>query len=200
MKKEINWEERLSEEEYKILRLKGTEPPFSGQYDNFYEEGIYLCRGCGNSLFSSEDKFKSGSGWPSFRKPVREENISLQEDHSYGMVRTEVLCAVCEAHLGHYFEAETRHCINSLAMEFIPDEQAEEIEDVILNHSKEEIALIKSVLDQEGITYVIKNEGIQDLFGAGRIGTGVNQLVGEIKIAVKKKDYRLVMYLMENIL
>lgn len=199
MKQPIDWKAILTEEAYEILRNKGTEPPFSGEYDDFYEEGIYLCRACGSPLFGSGDKFKSGSGWPSFRKPIREENVSLEEDRSYGMIRTEALCALCEGHLGHFFPSEPRYCINSLALEFVPAQEAEELETIPLNHSKEEIALIRSVLEQEGIAYALQNEGMQDLFGAGRIGTGVNQLVGEITLLVKKKDVRVINYLLGTI-
>lgn len=195
----MDWKAILSPEEYKILREKGTEAPFSGEYDNFYKDGIYLCRGCGAGLFSSEDKFKSGTGWPSFRKPLKEENITLEKDYSFGMVRTEALCSICEGHLGHYFAEESRYCINSISLEFLPQEETEKIEEIVLNHSKEEIALIKSVLEQENIEYSIQNEGLQDLFGAGRLGTGVNNLVGEIKIAIKKKDKKTAEYLISQI-
>lgn len=199
MKKTVDWEKILTPEEYKVLRQKGTEAPFSGEYDNFYEEGIYICRGCGAHLFSSEDKFKSGSGWPSFRKPLKEENITLEKDYSFGMVRTEVICSVCEGHLGHHFPEDTRYCINSLSLLFISKEDEDEIEEITLNHSKEEIALIRSVLEQEEISYSIQNEDLQDLFGAGRLGTGVNNLVGEIKIAVNKRDKKIAEYLISQI-
>ncbi len=200
MKKTIDWEKILTPEEYKVLREKGTEPPFSGKYDDFYKEGIYLCKGCGAHLFSSEDKFKSGTGWPSFRKPLKEENITLEKDLSFGMIRTEAICSVCEGHLGHYFPEDTRYCINSLSLSFVSNEESEEIEEITLNHSKEEIALIRSILEQEGIEYFIQNEGLQDLFGAGRLGTGVNNIVGEIKISVQKKNKRIAEYLIYEII
>lgn len=200
MEKITDWEKILSKEEYRVLRLKGTEAPFSGEYDNFYEAGIYLCRGCGSQLFSSEDKFKSGTGWPSFRKPIKEENVTLEEDRSLGMIRTEAICSLCEGHLGHYFPEDTRYCMNSLSLEFIPQEEIEKVEEIPLNYSKEEIALISSVLDQEGILYSIQNEDLQDLFGAGRLGTGINCLVGEIKISVNRKDYKIVNYLINKII
>ena len=199
MKGTRDWKKILSEDEYKILRLKDTEPPFSGKYNDFYEKGIYLCRACGSNLFSSEDKIKSGTGWPSFSRPIIEENICLEKDFSFGMVRTEALCSLCESHLGHFFPEEQRYCINSLALEFIPEAETREVEEIVLNHGQEEIPLIGFILEQEGIEYRVINEDLQDLFGAGRIGTGVNSLVGEIKIAVRRKDYRVAQYLIDTV-
>lgn len=200
MKKTVDWEKILSKEEYRVLREKGTEAPFSGEYDDFYEEGIYICRGCGSHLFSSKDKFKSGTGWPSFRKPIKEENITLEEDLSLGMIRTEAICSLCEGHLGHYFAEDSRYCMNSLSLEFIPSSATEKVEELSFNYSNEEVALIRSVLDQEGIAYTILNEDLQDLFGAGRLGTGINNIVGEIKISLKRKDYKLAAYLINQII
>lgn len=124
----------------------------------------------------------------------------MEEDLSLGMIRTEAICSVCEGHLGHYFAQDSRYCINSPSLEFISIEESEKIEEITFNYSKEEIALIRSVLDQEEISYSIQNEDIQDLFGAGRLGTGVNSLVGEIQISLKRKDFRLARYLINEII
>jgi len=117
------WQKILSPDQYAILRGKGTEMPFTGKYYNNKEAGIYVCAGCGNELFSSDTKFESGTGWPSFFAPVSKENIATERDTSHGMIRTEVLCAVCGAHLGHVFEdgpppSRLRFCINSGALVF----------------------------------------------------------------------------------
>ena len=200
MTKPIDWKKVLSPEEYQILREKGTEAPFTGQYNDFYEDGIYLCRACGAKLFSSEDKYNSGTGWPSFKKPFVAENVVYEPDYSLGYERTETLCAVCEGHLGHYFDQESRYCMNSLSLEFLSKEEEDILETLSLPYSKEEIALIRSVLEQEGIEYSIQNEGLQDLFGAGRMGTGVNQIVGEIKMTLNKKNKKIAQYLIKEIL
>lgn len=122
-KDESEWREILSPEEFRILRKKGTEKPFSGKYYDHDKEGLYRCRGCGNPLFGSHSKFKSGSGWPSFYKPLDEAAIETDEDHSFGMVRIEVICARCGGHLGHVFKdgpppTGLRYCINSLSLDF----------------------------------------------------------------------------------
>ena len=121
------WRERLTEEQYRILRQKGTEPPFTGRYDREKAPGTYRCAGCGSELFRSESKYESGSGWPSFVQPAGPARVRTEEDRSHMMVRTEVLCARCGGHLGHVFEdgpAPTglRYCINSASLDLEPDE------------------------------------------------------------------------------
>ena len=123
MKTKQEWKKILNSAEFHILREKGTEIPFTGEYLNNKIEGIYLCKGCGNKLFSSNQKFDSGSGWPSFKKPISDNNIELRLDKSYGMNRTEVLCSLCGSHLGHVFNdgpkpTGERFCINSLSLDF----------------------------------------------------------------------------------
>jgi peptide-methionine (R)-S-oxide reductase len=120
---EDKWKKKLTKEQYNVLREKGTEAPFTGKYVNNHEKGVYKCAGCGAPLFSSEDKFNSGTGWPSFYKPMSKENIAEEEDRSHGMNRTEVLCKNCGGHLGHVFEdvpknKGCRYCINSISLEF----------------------------------------------------------------------------------
>ncbi|MBI2514678.1 peptide-methionine (R)-S-oxide reductase MsrB [Candidatus Wolfebacteria bacterium] len=120
-KTEEEWKKELTPEEYRILREKGTEPAFSGEYYKSKEAGVYLCRACGEKLFSSDTKFDSGTGWPSFTEPMNRENIELKEDISFGMRRTEVLCKKCGSHLGHVFDdgpqpTGKRFCVNSLSL------------------------------------------------------------------------------------
>ncbi len=121
-KSEAEWEEQLNEEQYRVLRQKGTERPFTGQYNMHFEEGTYTCMACNSPLFKSNTKFDSGCGWPSFDESI-EGNVEYVRDTSHGMIRTEILCANCGSHLGHVFndgptETGQRYCVNSVSINF----------------------------------------------------------------------------------
>jgi len=123
-KDETAWRKKLSEEEYRVIREHETEAPFSGRYLDTHEAGVYRCKACGSELFSSDAKFDSGTGWPSFTDPAVADNVGTREDSSYGMARTEVFCKNCGGHLGHLFDdgpkeaGGKRYCINSVSLQF----------------------------------------------------------------------------------
>lgn len=122
-KSDSEWKKELTENEYKVLRQKGTERAFSNEFWDNKEEGTYLCAACGNPVFSSDSKFESGTGWPSFYEPINESAVETESDRSLGMLRTEVHCQRCGGHLGHVFDdgpqpTGMRYCVNSVAMDF----------------------------------------------------------------------------------
>lgn len=124
LKTDKEWKEILTPEQYKVMREKGTERPFTGQYWNTKAEGIYKCAACGAELFSSETKFDSDCGWPSFYDVMNNKNVITKDDYSFGMHRIEVICASCEGHLGHIFDdgpkpTGQRYCINSLSIKLV---------------------------------------------------------------------------------
>ncbi len=122
------WQAELTPEEFYVLRQKGTERAFTGEYNDYKEPGTYLCRACGNALFDAATKFDSGSGWPSFFAPLSEESVINERDVSHGMVRTEVMCSRCGSHLGHVFDdgpqpTGLRYCMNSLSLTHKPKDE-----------------------------------------------------------------------------
>ena len=128
MTSDEKWKDKLTEEEYKVTRQCGTEPPFSGKYYNHKEDGVYRCVCCDSELFSSSTKYDSGSGWPSFYDTVNKKAIKEIEDNSLGMMRIEIKCAKCDAHLGHVFPdgpnpTGMRYCVNSLSLDFDKDDE-----------------------------------------------------------------------------
>ncbi|WP_049567032.1 peptide-methionine (R)-S-oxide reductase MsrB [Nonomuraea sp. SBT364] len=129
VKSEAEWRVQLSPEEFRVLRQAGTEPAFTGEYVDTKAEGVYACRACGAELFTSGTKFESHCGWPSFYEPSGNDAVTLIEDRSHGMVRTEVRCARCDSHLGHVFRGEgyptptdERYCINSVSLRLDPSQ------------------------------------------------------------------------------
>jgi methionine-R-sulfoxide reductase len=133
-KTDEEWRSELTPEQYEVLRRKGTERPFTGEYVDTKEPGVYRCAGCGAELFRSDAKFDSGTGWPSFFQPIADENVATHVDRSHGMVRVEILCARCDCHLGHVFAdgpppTRQRHCVNSESLVFVDVEDLRDLAD-----------------------------------------------------------------------
>jgi peptide-methionine (R)-S-oxide reductase len=124
VKSDEEWKKQLSPASYQVARKKGTERAFTGKYNKWHEHGLFTCVCCGNTLFSSDTKFESGTGWPSFWAPIAQENVKTETDRSFGSERTEVMCAKCDAHLGHVFDdgpkpTGLRYCMNSVSLDFV---------------------------------------------------------------------------------
>lgn len=130
-KTEQQWREELTEQQYRVLREKATEPAFTGRYTNEHTPGVYRCAGCGQELFTSDAKYDSGCGWPSFYEPAESDHVATEIDRSHGMVRTEILCSRCGGHLGHVFEdgpqpTGLRYCVNSASLTLEPESDAQQ--------------------------------------------------------------------------
>jgi methionine-R-sulfoxide reductase len=134
------WRQRLSPEQFRVLRSSGTERPFCGTLLDNKQQGVYRCAGCGLPLFASDAKFNSGTGWPSFFQPIAKENVAEHADHSHGMTRVEINCARCDGHLGHVFPdgpppTRQRYCMNSESLKFTPNEELPSLADPAANHT-----------------------------------------------------------------